>query len=164
MLSAGAPGTEHGSKMAHRTRIITVSGAHAGVGKTRLVERLLRALPGATAVKVVPTDAGEMVVREETSPDESPSKDTGRYLAAGARRALLLEGPLEELERTARRLCEERGAAVVVFESNSLARALEPDLAFFVEGNGPLKAGAEACRRAADVIVKAEEKEDATDE
>ncbi len=136
-----------------RPRIITVSGACAGVGKTRLVERLLRALPDAAAVKVVPEDSGDATIWEETSAGENPSKDTGRYLAAGASRAFLLSGARGELPAVARRLCEEAGTAVVVFETNSLAAELEPDLVLFVEGRGAPKPGAAACRRRADLIV-----------
>jgi hypothetical protein len=136
-------------------KIITVSGARSGSGKTRAVERLLKALPDATAVKVEPQGSSKVTVREETSASENPSKDTGRYLAAGAQRAFLLRGPRDELPAAARRLCRQAGTAVIVFETNSLVTALRPDLALFVEGIGPRKPGAEQCRDRADIIVSA---------
>jgi len=133
--------------------VITVSGAGGGVGKTLLIERLLAALPDAAAVKVQPRPRGIPELVEEEDPRLHPGKDTGRYLAAGARRAYLLSGPPGELLPLALRIVEQAGTGTVIFETNSLAAALEPDLAFFVEGEGVAKPGSERCRQMADVLV-----------
>ncbi len=133
--------------------VITVSGAHRRIGKTLLVERLLAALPRADAVKVQARPSAPRRVFEETDAPENPEKDTQRYLCAGAAHAFLLSGPPEELLEDCRRLIRESERDVVIFETNSLAPLLEPDLAFFVEGEGEEKPGAAACRELADVIV-----------
>ena len=121
------------------TIIVTVSGACAGVGKTRLVESLLALCPGAVAVKVQARAEGDVRVVEEMDVTESPQKDTGRYLAAGAGAAFLLSGAPQDLPPAARRLIEAAGARVLIFETNSLALELRPDVAFFVDGPGPIK-------------------------
>jgi hypothetical protein len=118
-----------------------------------MVERLLRAMPDAAAVKVQATETGAPELVEETEPAANRRKDTGRYLAAGARRAYLLRGRASGLLEAAQRLVRDAGTRVVIFETNALATRLTPDLSFFVEGEED-KPGAGRCRRAADVIVR----------
>ncbi|MFO7957514.1 MAG: hypothetical protein R6X33_10510 [Candidatus Brocadiia bacterium] len=134
-------------------RVVTVSGSGGGCGKTLMVERLLRAMPDAAAVKVQATETGAPELMEETDPEANRRKDTGRYLAAGARRAYLLRGRADALLGMAQKLVNDAGTRVVIFETNALATKLAPDLSFFVEGEQD-KPGADRCRRAADVIVK----------
>ncbi len=136
-----------------RATVITVSGSRGGCGKTRVVQMLLRLCPGAVAVKAR-TDAAP-VSRLDESPESAPAgKDTARYLEAGAGRALLLTGPAEEMIPLAQALIEEAAPGVIVFETNALAEAVEPDLAVFVEADGEQKDNAESCRRAADLLVR----------
>ena len=92
-----------------------------------------------------------MVAEDDLS--RSPGKDTGRYLAAGARRASLLTGGRDEVTRAVRRTVAGGEFDVVVVESNSLADVLESDLSLFVRAEGEPKPGAETCERLADVIV-----------
>ncbi len=134
-------------------KVITVSGASAGVGKTRLIERLMPLRGSVTAVKAQAARGGPARVHEEADPAHGELKDTGRYLAAGARRALLLTGPPGELLALARQVIAEATTEVLIFETTALAAELEPELAFFVAGRGPAKPGAERCRRLADVLV-----------
>jgi hypothetical protein len=133
--------------------VITVSGAHSGVGKTRLVEWLLPFLRAATAVKMHCEDDAPATRHEEASPGDAASKDTGRYLAAGAERAFLLTGPPREVLGLARGLLDESGSEVVIFEADSLAAELAPDVAFFVEGTGQWKPGAQERRRRAHIVI-----------
>ncbi|MGD2176042.1 MAG: hypothetical protein PVJ27_11610 [Candidatus Brocadiaceae bacterium] len=123
------------------------------MGKTRVVERLLPFLGEAVAVKVQVTDRSPARRLEETRPPADESKDTARYLAGGARRAFLLSGTAPELLPLARQIIAEAEGRVVVVETNSLATELNPDLAIFVQGKGPLKPGAERCRHAADLVI-----------
>lgn len=136
-----------------RPVIITVSGAYGGVSKTRLIERLLPVLPASTAVKVRTQDAGPATAHEEPSSEANADKDTGRYLAAGAERAFLLTGPPDEALRLAQDLIATSTGGGVVFETDSLAPRLEPDLAVFVAGPGEWKPGAEKIRAQAHVVV-----------
>ncbi|MHC5034719.1 MAG: hypothetical protein ACYTFZ_06755 [Planctomycetota bacterium] len=135
-----------------RPAVVTVSGAYSGVGKTRLIEQLLPLVRPAAAVKVHCEDRVPAVKREE-APGENAGKDTARYLAAGAERAFLLVGRRSDVLALGRELLEEVGSETVIFETDSLARALAPDIAFFVAGPGQWKPDAEERRRAADIVV-----------
>lgn len=132
--------------------IIVVGGGGRGAGKTALVCGLMRALPEIvwTAVKVTTHEHGKPTpIWEETEPGDG--SDTGRYLAAGARRALLVTtglvtagedalGPnddtLGQIVQQVLRECLLSDGSVgagaipcgVIFESNSVLRHLRPDV------------------------------------
>ena len=117
--------------------VIVVGGGGRGAGKTALVCGLMRALPEIswTAVKITTHEHGKATpIWEETTPGETT--DTARYLAAGARRALLVTagedalgqdadslGPI--VEQILRECGPQRG---VIFESNSVLRHVRPDV------------------------------------
>jgi Ni2+-binding GTPase involved in maturation of urease and hydrogenase len=132
---------------------ITVAGSAAGCGKTTLAERLIPCLSYCAAVKAHVKEDEPFAVQAEESPSQSPAKDTARFLAAGARRAYLIHGPAARAAEAVIEIVREGEFATLIVESNALACALEADLAFFVEGGGEDKPGADACRREADVIV-----------
>lgn len=127
--------------------IIVVGGGGRGAGKTALVCGLMRALPEIswTAIKVTTHEHGKATpIWEETAPGQD--SDTARYLAAGARRALLVTagedalGPgddtLGPIVQQALRECLPPAGAIgagkinagVIFESNSVLRHMRPDL------------------------------------
>lgn len=133
--------------------VVTVSGAYAGVGKTRFIERLLPLLRSATVVKVRIDQRQRAARQEQTTRGHDAHKDTGRFMAAGADRAYLLTGPAEATLAMAQELLRTTDGEVVVFETNSLARALAPDLAVFVAGDQEWKPGAQQCKRIADIVV-----------
>jgi hypothetical protein len=105
------------------------------VGKTALVRGLIAALPEFhwTAVKVTTHEHGHTEpIWEETAPGQST--DTGRYLAAGAARALLITAQPDQLPR----IVDEFFLGLppqpnVIFESNRVLRHLQPDLCLAVE-------------------------------
>ena len=130
--------------------IIVVGGGGRGAGKTALVCGLLHALPEIswTAIKVTAHEHGKAApIWEETAPGQET--DTARYLAAGARRALLVtasEGALGPIVQQVLRECMPPAGAIntgeieagtinnaaigagVIFESNSILRHLRPDV------------------------------------
>ena len=119
--------------------VIVVGGGGRGAGKTALVCGLMRALPEIswTAVKITTHEHGNSTpIWEETAPGDTT--DTARYLAAGARRALLVTagedalgpdadslGPI--VGRILRECGPQRG---IIFESNSVLRHVRPDVCF----------------------------------
>ena len=115
--------------------IIVVGGSGRGVGKTALVCGLIAALPEFrwTAVKITGHEHGNpKPIWEERIAGQG--SDTARYLAAGARQALLvsaLEGniPLNQFWQAV------GPGANVIFESNRILHHLQPDLCLAVEGN-----------------------------
>jgi len=114
--------------------MIVVGGSGRGVGKTALVCALIASLPEFqwTAVKMTAEEHGvPEPVWEETEPGQET--DTARYLAAGARRALLALAPHGKIPLG--QLWESIGpSANVVFESNRMVAYERPDLCFAVLG------------------------------
>jgi hypothetical protein len=110
--------------------IIVVGGGGRGAGKTALVCGLMRALPEITwtAIKVTSHEHGKATpIWEETAPGQET--DTARYLAAGARRALLVTAGDDTLGPIVQQVLREcLPPAGVIFESNSVLRHLRPDV------------------------------------
>jgi len=137
--------------------IIVVGGGGRGAGKTALICGLIRALPESrwTVVKVTMHAHGHSEpVFEETVAGEQ--NDTGRYLAAGARRALLVTAHEGGLEAIARKICEDHAQqSHAIFESNSVLRYVRPDLCLAVASDlkGGQKPSFEIVERCADATV-----------
>ena len=111
--------------------VLVIAGSGRGAGKTAVGCALIAALPELrwVAVKVSPHLHRDEATWEE--PDRNADKDTGRYLAAGARRAFMIsDSPDSETSiLDALRLVPRSGSLLV--ESNRidgalLARADEP--------------------------------------
>jgi hypothetical protein len=136
---------------------VVVGGGGRGAGKTALICGIMRALPECrwTAVKITSHAHGHSEpVFEETVTGER--NDTGRYLAAGARRALLVTAHESGLETIVKKICEDRAQpAHVIFESNSVLRYVRPDLCLVVSSNprGGQKPSFEMVERCADATV-----------
>lgn len=110
--------------------IIVVGGSGRGAGKTSLVCGLIRALPELpwTAVKITSHAHGraEPVYEETAAGQES---DTARYLAAGAKRALLVRAHEDTFAALVKEVLERRAPrSHVIFESNSVLHHLRPDV------------------------------------
>lgn len=141
--------------------IVVVGGSGKDVGKTALVCALISALREFewTAVKITAHDYGpaeesssptQVVVCEETEPGEET--DTARYLAAGARRALLVTRfeavvPLDEIREA---LGEDRN---VIFESNRIVGVLKPDVCVALMGGQERKPSFERVLTLADAVL-----------
>lgn len=140
--------------------IIVVGGSGKDVGKTGLVCAVISALREFewTAVKITghdyagrgeSVDVGEAIREEARAGQET---DTARYLAAGARRALLVTRlgdrvPIEEIRRAV-------GAeGNVIFESNRIVDTLKPDVCLALVGWRERKSSFGALLRVADAVV-----------
>ncbi len=86
---------------------------------------------------------------------DAPDKDTGRLLAAGARRALWMKTRRASLAQAAAALAGAIGPQVSVCESNSLRLVARPDL-FLMVGwkDGPVKPSAAAVRPWVDRFIE----------
>jgi hypothetical protein len=143
--------------------VLVIGGSGKDVGKTALVCAVIAALREFewTAVKITghdyAADSGEReagvvgpAIREETRAGEET--DTARYLAAGARRALLVtrvgaEVPIEEIRNA---LGSDRN---VIFESNRIVEAVKPDVCLALVGGTERKGSFERLLRVADAAV-----------
>jgi hypothetical protein len=149
--------------------VIVVGGSGRGVGKTSLVCGLISALPeiAFAAVKITTHEHGQqdpvwedvacekLASREPIGP--GTGKDTARYLAAGARRALLVAASDDSFAARLGEVWAKLGpGANVIFESNRVAEFLQPDLCLGVETGGeeiPVKASFLPFLRRADALV-----------
>lgn len=142
-------------------RLVVVGGHTRGVGKTALVEQLLRGWSGrlVAAVKIsahrhAPEDCPSPVIEEAF--DALPANQTGRYLAAGADRAWLCRCPADRMPDAARFVQALKwGGWDVVVESNRIVQHLRPDLTLFVASDrtDDWKPSSGACLRRADALV-----------
>ena len=116
--------------------VIVVCGGGKDVGKTAVVCGLIAGLRefGWTAVKITSHAYGKAeAVWEET--EAGQGTDTGRYLAAGARRALLVTAGDDELGPVVERLLAEPGPGRHwIFESNRILSYLRADVCLAVAG------------------------------
>jgi hypothetical protein len=114
--------------------VVVVGGHSRNIGKTSVVVGLIRLLPEArwTAVKITQHGHGQVEstrpydLREQVEPGDS---DTGRFLAAGARRSYWLRTPVGQLGNAVaalRGILESSENAIL--ESNSILAFVEPDL------------------------------------
>ncbi len=112
--------------------LIAVGGNSRKAGKTGVICALIRAIPEAdwTAIKISP----------HTHEAPGSGGDTGRFLAAGARRALLLDSAPDEWP-----------SGDVIVESGSVADA--DVTVFVVDATKEWKASAGAAPGCADVVV-----------
>jgi len=135
-------------------RIITVSGAGSGAGKTALTVLLLSRLKGYAAIKV---SASGFFTRVTDSPDviEEEGKDTALMKKAGASHVVWVQGPPADINEALPMAMSLIGDVPgVIIEGNSPLKALRPDTAYFVIGkDGAIKPGAEEALSMADVVV-----------
>jgi hypothetical protein len=139
--------------------IVVVGGSAKDIGKTALVCGVIAALPEFdwTAVKITGHDydfgsiSQSSVVTETTAGQET---DTARYLAAGARRALLVRRCGPDVPMGEIRVALE-GACNILFESNRIMDVVKPDVCLaLVGGSGTeLKPSFLGLLRKADALV-----------
>jgi hypothetical protein len=134
--------------------IVVVGGSNRGVGKTALICGLIAALPEFrwTAVKITTHDYGQTqpIWEEPTAGQET---DTGRFLAAGAVRALLAtpflrdRPPAPDFPSLLNELWPKFGRGTnLLIESNSIVHYVRPDLCLLIHG-GPGKGLAPLIRK-----------------
>ena len=113
-------------------RVVTVSGAHKGVGKTVLAELILHTLSGFAAIKITMSSVYTSVSdREEEI--MVPEKDTFRMKRSGAEKVVWVRATerllLEAMEKALTMIGKPKG---LLIEGNSILKHLTPTIAFFV--------------------------------
>ena len=157
-------------------KTICVAGTQSGVGKTSLVEMLLRVLKGwprsnklergwsAAKISAGHAHGGEpfgIVTRRSLIAE--PGTDTARFLAAGAKRVFWVWTMRNALKNAVTELMGRlrRGENLIV-EGNSFARAARPDVTVMVAGVGraEMKSSARAILRKVDIVVLRVDRDD----
>lgn len=134
---------------------MVVGGAHRKSGKTLAVCRIIAATRQAawTAIKVSSHGHGADLEQPAIEIEWSvgPDRDTSRYLAAGAVKAIWVRTRAETVEQALSGLL----SGNVIIESNSVVDYVSPDLFVFVRGNREVQKKPDAARRMdqADVLV-----------
>ena len=114
--------------------IVVVGGQARKVGKTSVITGLITALSGYewTAIKITPHEHKPPVEQPFSVSEElytSTATDTGRYLAAGAAKALLLSvGQARLIDAVPYVQRAIASAKNVLIESNSIVEYLKPDV------------------------------------
>jgi hypothetical protein len=114
--------------------LVVIGGQSRNVGKTSIVAGLISALASLnwTAIKITPhehtlTADHRYAITEEVN--RAGRKDTSRYLAAGARRSLLLETRPDAIKEAVDAVLEQTaGSENVILESNAVVEFLRPDI------------------------------------
>jgi len=137
--------------------IIVVGGGGRGAGKTALICGLIRATPQYrwTAVKITTHAHGlSEPVHEEAAGRQTT--DTSRYLAAGARRALLIAAHDDTLAEAVNGILKDHlPSGHLVFESNRVLKLVRPTLCLAVSSDlkGGHKSSFDLIERCADATV-----------
>ena len=134
--------------------ILSVAGAHSGVGKTTLCSILLKEFKGFGAIKFTKTELYTSVVDSPEILDKE-GKDTSIMMSAGAERVVWVRSPVENLnDALGMALQKLNGARGVVVEGNSPVDFLNPHLVIFIIGDeGEIKPAALNVSSKADIIV-----------
>lgn len=132
-------------------KIITVSGAHSGVGKTQVAEMLLGKLKDWSALKITLTHRGgacpvhkdckacgelhsDFSIIGKKDIIEAKGKDTQRFKSAGAKEVLWLKAKPEALEKGLKKAISLfKKTKGLIIETNSALKYLKPDLAILVK-------------------------------
>ena len=139
--------------------IIAVGSQTRKLGRTAVICSLIRALPEYdwTAVKISPHRHGALDeppnLLEESDPQVDA--DTGRYLAAGAKRSFWLRVPNGELGSAAELLRDETRERNCLLESTSIVGAMHTDafLLLLDPSNGDWKDSAKLLAPRADAML-----------
>jgi molybdopterin-guanine dinucleotide biosynthesis protein len=135
-------------------KIISVTGAHSGVGKTSMCAILLNNIKGFGAIKFTKSELYASVIDDPGIIAEK-NKDTAVLSEAGAERVVWIKSPVSELENALDiALGKMTGLRGVIIEGNSPLGFLNPDLIIFVIGkDGEIKPSALEIGEKADIIV-----------
>ena len=135
-------------------KIISVTGAQSGAGKTSLCAILLDNFKGFGAIKYTKTDLYVSVI-DDTEILNQKNKDTAVLSESGAERVIWIKSPADELEHALDMAIEKMaGLRGVIVEGNSPLGFLTPDLTIFVIGrDGEIKPSAIKVSGKADMIV-----------
>lgn len=151
-------------------RIITVSGAYSGVGKTSVVTGLLRELKNWSVLKVTVSHngscgkgrncgvcdslAGSFSIITDDKIIFQKGKDTARFKAQGAKEVIWLQarprGLKQGLKRAISKFKKTKG---LIIEGTSVLKYIKPSLAIFIAGRDKdLRAAARIALKKADIV------------
>ena len=141
-----------------------MAGQASKVGKTSFVEKVVQNLCGEIlAVKVAVSEGQKNpVVSIENNEQKNVQKDTGRFLKAGAKKAVYLKSNLENLGKTLDELESKINEKFdyVIYEGNNIINFINPIFIIYLKNdNLEKKYSADKASRKADIILDYSNKE-----
>jgi len=139
-------------------KIISVTGAHRGVGKTTVCSILLKNLKNFGAVKFTKANLYVSLI-DDINILGQKGKDTAMFLKSGAVRVLWVQSPYSGLKDVLEiALSRMSDLAGVIVEGNSPVDFLNPHLVVFIIGEkGKIKPSAfKICKKADAIIINSE--------
>jgi molybdopterin-guanine dinucleotide biosynthesis protein len=136
-------------------KIISITGAHSGVGKTSLGALLLREIEGFSAIKVTKTELFTSITTEEDIISEK-GKDSSILKEGGASKVIWIKSTQRDLKESLPQALSMLGDCKgVIIEGNSPLDFIEPDLIIFVmnEDLSALKPSGRKALEEADLVV-----------
>ena len=139
-------------------KIITISGAHKGVGKTALACKILKGLRGFGAIKTTVSKENISI----TSKDEAievPGKDTALLKRAGAEKVVLVSSPRKDLGWALKvALGMVSGCKGVIIEGTSVLDYVKPVVAILIKAKGKeIKPSAKRALKKVDLVISSNE-------
>ncbi len=139
-------------------KIITISGAHKGVGKTALACKILKGLKGFGAIKTTVSKKNISI----TSKDEAIEvlgKDTALLKEAGAEKVVLVSSPRKDLGWALKvalgMVSECKG---VIIEGTGVLDYIKPDIAILIKARGKkTKESAKKALKKVDLVISPKE-------
>lgn len=136
-------------------KIISIAGAHSGVGKTSLAALLLREIEGFSAIKVTKTELFTSITTDEEIINEK-GKDSSILKESGAERVIWIRSTHRDLKESLLQALSMLGdCSGVIIEGNSPLDIIEPDLIIFVmkEDLSGLKPSGKKALEKADLVL-----------
>lgn len=113
-------------------KIISITGAHSGVGKTSLAALILREIKGFSAIKVTKTELFTSLTMDEEVISEK-GKDSCILKESGADKVIWVRSTYEDIKECLTQAVSMIGnSRGVIIEGNSPLDFIEPDLVIFV--------------------------------
>ncbi len=139
-------------------KIITISGAHKGVGKTALACKILKSLKDFGAIKTTVSKENISVTSKEEA-IEAPGKDTALLKEAGAEKVVLVSSPRKDLGWALKvALGMVSGCKGVIIEGTSVLDYIKPDVAVMIKAEGKrIKESAKRVLKKVDLIISSNE-------
>lgn len=114
-------------------KIVVISGAHKGVGKTALACQILKSLKGFGVIKTTVSKENISVTSKDEA-IEAPGKDTAVLKEAGAEKVVLVSSPRKDLDWALKvALGMVSGCKGVIIEGTSVLDYIKPDVAIMIK-------------------------------
>ena len=138
-----------------KMKIVSITGAHSGVGKTSLAALILREIKGFSAIKVTKTELFTSLTMDEEVISEK-GKDSCILKESGADKVIWVRSTYEDIKECLTQAVSMIGnSRGVIIEGNSPLDFIEPDLVIFLMKDDltEMKASGRKALERADLVV-----------